>query len=359
MRGAGLAWALQKDNIDLNGVILLSDILNWDLMPDDPELNPSIDSPYVVSLPTYAATAWYHKKLPNQPAELRPFLDQVERFATTDYALALITGNSLGPKSPSGHRRQKLHAYTGLPVAYLLKSNLRIEYGAFQKELLADQDETTGTLDTRFAGPTLDPLSKTAHYDPQGAAICSAYVAAWNTYVRGTLKYDGGGKRYETGLDVYGSWDYKHQPPGASKPLIMLPNVLPDLAAAMKQNPDLKVMVNGGYFDISTPYYEGWYEMHHMAIPPALQKNIEYRYYQSGHMVYVHLPTLKQLHDNVADFIAARQCEVRQPVRIEDDLGAAEAATASAASSSPGIPTWVVRRHEHLGTPDAPSRPCP
>ncbi|HXI86749.1 MAG TPA: hypothetical protein VNH64_04790, partial [Parvularculaceae bacterium] len=99
------------------------------------------------------------------------------------------------------------------------------------------------------------------------------------------------------------SWDYKHQPPGASHPLIAQFNLLPDLATAMKQNPDLKIMVNGGYFDMSTPYYEGWFEMHHMAIPPQLQKNIEYRYYESGHMVYVTPAVLKALHDNVADFI--------------------------------------------------------
>ncbi len=260
-----------------------------------------MDLPYVVTLPSYAATAWYHHKLPNQPADLRKFLDLVERFATTDYAQALMRGNSL-----SAARRKaiaaKLHAFTGLPVSYLLRSNLRIEYGAFQKEVLSGQDLTTGTLDTRFTGPTLDPLSKIAAYDPQSAAISSAYVAAFRSYVRGKLHYDGK-LTYKTGVDVYNSWDYRHKPPGASRPLIALPNVLPDLAAAMKQNPDLKVMVNGGYFDISTPYYAGWYEMHHLPVPPKLQQNIEYRYYQSGHMVYVHLPALKQLHDNVADFI--------------------------------------------------------
>lgn len=301
MRAAGLSLALETEDIDLNGVILLSDILDWDLLPDDPELNPSVDLPYVVSLPTYAATAWYHHKLPNQPQDLRKFLDQAEHFATTEYEQALVRGNSL-----SAARRKtiagKLHAFTGLPVSYLLKANLRIEYGAFQKELMAGEEMTTGTLDTRFAGPTLDPLSKVSEYDPQSAAIGSAYVSAFNVYVRGTLKY-GEGLHYKPDIPVYDSWDYKHEPPGAGRPLIALPNVLPDLAAAMKRNPDMKVLVNGGYFDISTPYYEGWFEMHHLPIPARLQGNIEYRYYQSGHMVYVHLPALKELHDNVADFI--------------------------------------------------------
>ena len=301
MRAAGLSLALQKQDIDLNGVVLLSCILDWDLMPDDPELNPSIDLPYVVTLPSYAATAWYHHKLPEQPQDLRAFLGQVEHFATTDYTLALTQGNSL----PAGQRQaiaQRLHAYTGLPVPYLLKSNLRIEYGAFQKELLADQDLTTGTLDTRFTGPTLDPLSKVTEYDPQSAAIGSAYVSAFNSYVRGKLHY-GHDRYYKPGIPVYASWDYRHQPPGAHMPLIALPNVLPDLAAAMKRNPNLKVLVNGGYFDISTPFYEGWFELHHLRIPASLQDNIEYRYYRSGHMVYVHVPALRQLHNNVAAFI--------------------------------------------------------
>jgi carboxypeptidase C (cathepsin A) len=290
----------EKD-IDFNGVILLSQVLNFDLGPDFPQANPGVDLPYEIALPTYAATAWYHHRLPDQPQDLQTLLAQVEHFATTDYALALMKGNSLAPAQRQAIA-EKLNAYTGLPVSYLLKSNLRIEYGAFQKELLADQDLTTGTLDTRFTGPTLDPLSKVSEYDPQSAAIGSAYVAAFNEYVRDQLHY-GQGLHYKPGIPVYGSWDYRHQPPGADRPLIALPNVLPDLAAAMKRNPDMKVLVNGGYFDISTPFYEGWFEMHHLPIPPGLQGNIEYRYYQSGHMVYVHLPALKKLHDNVAAFI--------------------------------------------------------
>jgi len=301
MRGAGLPLALQKEDIDLNGVMLLSCILDWDLMPDDPQVNPSVDLPYVVALPTYAATAWYHHRLPGQPQDLLAFLSEVEHFATTDYALALMRGNSLAPAQRQAIA-QKLHGYTGLPLAYLLKSNLRIEYGAFQKELLADQDLTTGTPDTRFTGPTLDPLSKVSEYDPLMAAIGSAFVSAFNTYAHEKLHY-GQDLHYKPGIPIYTSWDYRHQPPGADRPIIALPNVLPDLATAMKQNPDMKVMINGGYFDVSTPFYEGWFEMHHLPIPQKLEDNIQYRYYQSGHMVYLHLPALKQLHDNVAAFI--------------------------------------------------------
>jgi carboxypeptidase C (cathepsin A) len=301
MRGAGLALALQKRDVDLNGVILLSDILNWDLVPDDPQLNPGIDLSYVVALPTYAATAWYHNRVANRPADLQSFLAQVETFATTDYALALMKGNEL-PDAERQRIAQQLSAYTGLSVAYLLKTNLRIEYGAFQKELLADQSATTGTLDTRFVGATLDPLSKVATWDPQSSAISAAYVGAYNNYVRERLHY-GDGIEFKSGIDIYGSWDYKHQPPGADKALIALPNVLPDLAVAMKQNPSMKVMVNGGYYDVSTPYFAGKFELRHLPVPPSLSANIEYHYYEAGHMVYAHHPSLIEIHDKVANFI--------------------------------------------------------
>lgn len=301
MRGAGLALALQNKDVDLNGLILLSDILNWDFLPDDPQVNPGVDYPYIVSLPTYAATAWYHNRVANRPADLQSFLAQVEAFATGEYALALIKGNDL--RADERQRiAEKLSAYTGLSVPYLLKTNLRIEYGAFQKELLADQTVTTGTLDTRFLGATLDPLSKVASYDPQSSAISAAYVGAFNNYVRQTLRY-GEGVEFKSGIDIYGDWDYKHQPPGADKPLIALPNVLPDLAVAMKQDPDLKVMVNGGYYDVSTPYFAGKLEMRHLPVPANLMGNVEFHYYESGHMVYAHPPSLKAIHDNVADFI--------------------------------------------------------
>lgn len=301
-RAAGLALPLEEhDYIDLNGIILLSCYLNSDLMPERPKLNPGIEEPYILALPTYAATAWYHHSLPVQPRHLRPLLRKVERFATTEYAVALLRGNALS----RAHRREiaaKLHAFTGLPIAYLLRSNLRIDYGAFEKQLLAGQELTTGTLDSRFTGPTLYPLRGTSQYDPQSAAISSAYLAAWHEYVRNTLHF-GRGMTYRTDVPIDDIWDYLHRPPGVSHPLVARFTVLPDLAIAMKRDPLLKVMVNGGYFDITTPFYEGWYEMHHLQIPAALQKNIEYQYYKSGHMIYVHVPALKQLHARIAAFI--------------------------------------------------------
>jgi len=301
MRAAGLSLALQEKDVALNGVIMLSDILNWDLIPDDPQLNPGIDLPYVVSLPTYAATAWYHGRVANRPDALRPFLDEVEAFATGDYALALMKGDQLG-EADRQSIATRLSGYTGLPVDYLLRTNLRIEYGAMQQQLLLDQGLTTGTLDTRFTGATLDPLEKTSGYDPQGSAIGAAYVGAFNSYVRERLGY-GRGIQFLSGIEVYGSWDYRHQPPGAHKPMIALPNVLPDLAVAMKRDPGMKLLVTGGYYDVSTPYFAGLFELRHLPIPANLRGNIEYRYFEAGHMVYVNPQAMREMRDTVADFI--------------------------------------------------------
>ena len=249
----------------------------------------------------------FHKLPGDAPAELEPFLEEVEAFALNDYARALAQGATL----PEGERNaiaDKLHAYTGLPVAYILKADLRINVGEFDKNLLDDRDYTTGRLDTRFAGPTLDPLSKEAEYDPQAAAIGSAYVSAFNDYVRKTLNY-GKDKTYRPASELWKTWNYLHQPPGAPIPLPQAPNTMPDLATAMKYNPELKVLLTGGYFDLATPFYEGKYEMQHLPIPEKLRDNIEYRYYQSGHMVYAHQESLQALHGDVAAFInsTARQ----------------------------------------------------
>jgi len=303
-RSAVLANLLERDyKLDLNGVMLLSQILNFDLSVDEPENNPGIDLPYVVALPTYAASAWYHHKLPapNAPAELESFLKEVEDFAMKDYAHALAQGTTLS-KPERQAIAEKLHQYTGLPVSYILKANLRIDGGEFEKNLQDEADATVGRLDTRFSGPTMDPLSKEAEYDPQAAAISSAYVSAFNDYVRKTLKF-GQEKMYRAQADLWKTWDFKHQPPGADRPLQQATNTMPDLATAMKYNPDLRIFLTGGYFDLATPFYEGWYEMHQLRIPERLQDHIEYHYYQSGHMVYAHQESLKALHDDAAKFI--------------------------------------------------------
>jgi len=301
-RSAVLANLLENDrSVDFNGVILLSQILNFSLDSDAPDVNPGIDLAYQLNLPTYAASAWYHHKLPGSYPDLKALMAEVEHFAMTDYALALGAGSSL-PADQRAAVVEKLHQYTGLPTAYIEKANLRINGGEFEKNLQDESGLTTGRLDTRFSGPTIDPLSKTSDYDPQSAAISSAYVSAFNDYVRKELKY-GEGREYKPETDVFKWWSFQHKQPGMPFAFPGAPNVMPDLATAMKYNPQLKVMLNAGYYDLATPFFEGVYEMQHLPIPASLQKNIEYQFYESGHMVYAHEASLKAIHENVATFI--------------------------------------------------------
>jgi carboxypeptidase C (cathepsin A) len=300
-RSAVLSSVLETErDVDFNGVILLSQILNFDFNADTPQFNPGVDLPYQLVLPTYTASAWYHHKLPDAHPDLPALLAEVEHFSMTDYAQALGAGSALAPEQRHAVAA-KLHQYTGLPVEYIEKADLRINAGEFEKTLLDDTDTTTGRLDTRFSGPTFDPLSKEAEYDPQSAAISSAYVSVFNDYVRKELKF-GENRAFKPEIDIK-SWNYLHQPPGAPVELPQAANVMPDLAIAMKYNPDLKILLNAGYFDLATPFYEGVYEMQHLQIPAKLQKNIEFKFYESGHMVYAHEAALKALHDNVAAFI--------------------------------------------------------
>lgn len=302
-RSANLANILENEkDMDLNGVILLSQILNFATDIDGARGNPGVDIPFITGLPTYAATAYYHHKLPTQPAALEPFLAEVETFAMGDYAHALGEGSALTEPEKQAIA-EKLHSYTGLPVTYLRKADLRISGGYFEQQLQGENSITTGRLDTRFAGPSMDPLSATAEYDPQSSGISSAYVTMFNDYVRKELKYGEGQTFLPSAYMAQGfTWDMKHGQ-GEGGPL----NVMGDLAAAMKANPHLKVMLNGGYYDLATPFFAAVYEAHHLPIPATLDGNIEYQFYEAGHMVYVHEESLHKLHDRVAAFIRGSQ----------------------------------------------------
>src|SRR5450631_1487013 len=189
-RSAVLINQLEADrSIDFNGVILLSQILNFDLSPDRPTSNPGVDLPYQTVLPTYAATAWYHHKLPGEHKDLEALLAEVEQFAMGDYARALSAGSDLGA-AERGAVAEKLHQYTGLSVDYIQKADLR------------NDGVTTGRLDSRFSGPEIDPLSQRADYDPQASALGSAYVSAFNEYARKDLHY-GDGKAFKPSIQLF------------------------------------------------------------------------------------------------------------------------------------------------------------
>jgi carboxypeptidase C (cathepsin A) len=300
-RAAALSYVLQTEKkLDFNGIILLSQVLNFQHLSEIAQFNPGDDQPYVLILPSYAAAAWYHHKLPNAPQSLERLLTEVEQFAMGDYWQALAAGNTLTAQRRS-EIAARLHEYTGLPQDYIERANLRVSGGEFEKTLLGS-DLTIGRLDSRFSGPTIDPMSKESDYDPQDAAISSAYISAFNDYTRNTLKF-GGKMEYRDHTRAYLKWDFQHQAPGNPYKGLSGTNVEPDLALAMKMNPHLKIMMNAGYFDLATPFFTATYELQQLPIPPDLQKNIEMHYYSSGHMVYVHEPDLKALHDNVVEFI--------------------------------------------------------
>ena len=293
-------------DVDLNGIVLLSTTLSFDNWADGPRWNPGIDQPYMVTLPTFAATAFYHHKLPNQPAALEPFLKEVEHFATTEYMPALLEGSDLGDAQKQTIA-EKLHQYTGLPVAYILKADLRVSGGGFSKMLADEEGTTTGRLDTRYQGPDYNRLSEEAEYDPQSNAISAAYTTAINQYLRTELNY-GQTQTYNPNAyyePSFNQWDQRHQAPGGppASALASGTNVLPDLAITLKANPRMKILVAGGYYDLATPFFEGIYEMHHLPVPNKLQANISYHYYEAGHMVYVNEDVLKHFHEDVAAFI--------------------------------------------------------
>jgi len=298
-RSAVLSRMLQ--GVDLNGVVLLSQILSFDDSADGPEGNPGTDNPYFLALPSMAATAWYHHKVPNQPAQLEPFLKEVEQFSLGDYASALLQGADLA-EDRKKEIAQKLESYTGVPAAYWIKANLRVSGGDFSKELQTEEGLTTGRLDTRYQGPEMDPLSKEAEYDPFSNSIQSAYVTAINEYARETLHY-GENQTYKPSARQPGyHWELAHVPPG-QRGWESSVNVMPDLAFAMKRNPKMKVMLMGGYFDLGTLFFGATYEMKHLPIPQDLQANISYHWFHTGHMVYVNEDALKELHQYTAAFI--------------------------------------------------------
>lgn len=301
-RNSVLSWDLENNkNVDLNGIIMLSTIMNFNTGIDSPGSNPGTNLPYELALPTYAATSWYHKRLPSetQKMPLKVLVKTVERFAMSSYTHALDKGNTL-TMSAKQEMADKLHLYTGLPVSYLMRADLRVSGPEYEHELMNNEDVTTGRLDTRFLGPSMNPLARQAYYDPQSSSISQAYVAAFNWYTRNVLKF-GKGHYYRPVYYGHMHWQFKNVPP--FRRYQVTPNVMLNLAAAMKYNPNLKVMVNGGYFDLATPFYAAWYQFEQLPIPPSIAKNISFHWYRSGHMVYVHVPSLAKLHANVTRFI--------------------------------------------------------
>lgn len=298
-RSAGVVDVLQtRHGMSFNGVVLVSVALDLGAIFNV----VGNDRPFAFFLPTYAATAWYQKALSNRPEKLEPFLDEVRAFALGPYTAALMKGDGLDPVERAAVIK-KLHAYTGLSEDYLDKADLRVRQAQFTQELLREHRDTVGRLDSRFTGPTLDALAEDAGYDPQSAAITHAYTAGFLQYYTGDLKAPSERTYAITNFEIGRNWDHKHKPPGAQQPLSTLPNTGPDLAHAMKLNPDLRVLVLNGLYDLATPFLATEYMVSHLGLPKDLRGHVEMKYYPAGHMMYIEESSLTQFKADVADFI--------------------------------------------------------
>jgi carboxypeptidase C (cathepsin A) len=295
-RSAALADALQQKGIELNGVVLISSILNYGIRI------PGYDTEPIVYLPSYAAIAWFHNKLPQKPADLKSFLEEVRRYARGPYAEALAQGDQLS-NAEKDSVAQKLTSYTGLSVDYLKQTNLRINPSRFRKELLRGEREIMGRYDARFESSDVDAAGEAPGYDPSDTGISGAFIAAFHDYLAHDLNDTTSDTYYVSGRKVNESWNWKHNAPGARRPL-QLPYVAGDLADAMRKNPKLKVFSANGYFDLATPFFSTEYDLSHMYLEPALRGNVEFGYYPAGHMIYLNVEALKEFRDDMNRFYA-------------------------------------------------------
>lgn len=299
-RSAGVALHLWNEKgMALNGVILVSVALDIEAIFEW----PGNERPYPGFIPTYAATAWYHNKLPNRPATLEPFLTEVRQWALGPYTAALAKGDTLS----EAERNQvvaQYHRYTGLSEEYIRRANLRVRHPQFTHELLDDERETVGRLDSRFTGFTFNQLAEEAEYDPQSEAVSTAFIAAFLDYYHRELDF-GKDKTYHVSGNVFQDWDFKHRVPGAGFPLPMA-NTGPDLALAMGLNPHLRVLVLNGYYDLATPFLAAESMFAHLGLNRDQSSRIEMKYYEAGHMMYLHEPSLKAMKKDVAAFITGK-----------------------------------------------------
>ncbi len=290
-RAAALVGHLQdRHGMNFNGVILVSSILNFQTARFD----DGNDLPYPLFLPTYTATAWYHKKLPAAlSGDLKKTLAEVEHFAQGEYTLALMQGSKLGQAE-----RKKIAArvarYTGLTEDYVLRSNLRIQIQRFCKELLRGQSRTVGRFDSRYQGIDRDAAGEVMEYDPSYAAVQGPYTATLNNYLRETLRYKSD-LPYEILTGRVQPWDYSNF---ANRYV----NVSDRLRQALTKNPALRVYVANGYYDLATPYFATEYTFNHLNLDPSLAKHITMGYYEAGHMMYVQRAAHRQLKAELTKF---------------------------------------------------------
>jgi carboxypeptidase C (cathepsin A) len=302
-RSAALADMLGNDGVQLNGVVLISSILNYGIR------SGGYDILYVSNLPSYAAGAWYFNKIANKPPDVATWVQQAREFAAGPYAHALFEGDRL-PSAELDSVAKEVSHFTSLSVDYVKETNLRISPSRFRKEVLRDDRKTLGRYDMRFEGVDIDAAGENPSYDPSDTGITGAFVAALHDYLESELKYQTTETYRPTAYAIIGStWDWKHRPTsgsfgaGPGRGEQAQPYVAADLASAMRKNPHLKVFSANGYFDLATPFFGTEYDISHMELPPELRGNVQFGYYPSGHMIYLNVDALHELRDDLDRFI--------------------------------------------------------
>jgi carboxypeptidase C (cathepsin A) len=291
-RAGGLSGYLQERyGMYLNGIMLVSAVLNFQTV----RFAPGNDLPYILFLPTYTATAWYHGRLDEAlQADLAQTLDEVREFALGEYTLALMKGSAL-PADERAQIRQKLARYTGLSPDYIERTDIRVNIHRFTKELRRDEGLTVGRLDSRFTNRDRDAAGEHYEFDPSYAVILGPYTATFNDYVRRELEFES---------DIpYEILTYRVHPWSFDEHENQYVNVAETLRKAMNLNPHLRVFVANGYFDLATPFLATEYTFNHLGLDEERLANISMTYYEAGHMMYVHHPSLAQLKADLDGFI--------------------------------------------------------
>lgn len=295
-RASALSGYLIDRGIAFNGIMLISTIMNFATT----NFAAGNDLPYELFLPSYAATAWYHKKLPPdlQSRSVQEVVAEVERWASAEYTQALEKGDRLS----AGERQEivtKLSRYTGLDARFIDNANLRVTLNLFRKELLRTERRSIGRLDSRFKGFDASFATESPDFDASEAAIRPPYTATFNNYVRTELGYKTDLEYYILGGGITSPWNW-----GTNNNYV---DTSVALRTALAKNPYLKVFVAMGYYDMATPYYAAEYTLHHISLDPLLLRNISTGYYEAGHMMYIDEKSLGRMRADIGKFIDESQ----------------------------------------------------
>jgi carboxypeptidase C (cathepsin A) len=295
-RAAALAeYLLSKHSLFLNGITLISTVLNFETI----SFGPGNDLPYALFLPSYTAAAWYHKKLPaDLQANLEKAVGEARKFAGGDYTIALMKGDKITAAERAA-TAQQLARLTGLSEEFVGEANLRVSMQRFAKELLRKDRKIIGRYDSRLEGIDPDAAGERPDYDPSYASVQGVFTAMFNEYIRGELKYESD-LTYETLTDKVMPWDYRR----FQNRYVNTAEMLRD---AMSENPNLKVLIANGYFDLATPFFATEYTVSHMGLEPALSPHIGLTYCEAGHMLYTKPACLESLNHSMADFYSRAQ----------------------------------------------------